>query len=250
TKTIVSEPRPTGNKNEFSITYAITVEDTTGYRAYYDLSDTIQLGHGADFVSASVTYDDGAGTNVLQTSILDDAPTDTAFLIVDDEMVEEFQKDVYLVEVIYSIDPNEITEESADCDYTNDDGNNSGLTNIAVIFDAIPLDRDTACAEIPVPGVRLTKSVISEPVSAGSKNEFMVVYAIAVEDTTGVRAYYSLSDTLKYGGGIDFVSAEVTYGGSGLNTSVLDANPSDTAFGIVEDEWIEDFGVDSFYVAV
>src|SRR5690625_7957101 len=67
---------------------------------------------------------------------------------------------------------------------------------------------------------------------AGAKNEFVVVYAIAVEDTTGVRAYYNLSDTLKYGNGLDFVSAEVTYGGDGLNTAILDANPTDTAFQI------------------
>ncbi|WP_236969373.1 hypothetical protein, partial [Membranihabitans marinus] len=248
TKDVLVEATPTGNVNEFTMTYVIRVEDTTGTRAYYDLSDTIMYGLGADFISAEVTY---GGDDNLQTSILNTNPTDTAYQIVDDEYIEDFGVDSFYVEVIFSIDPNILTAESADCDYTNDFGANSGLTNVAVINDAVPVDRDTVCREIPMPGVLMTKDVLVNAMPTGNVNEFTTTYVIRVEDITGVRAYYDLSDTIKYGLGADFISAEVTYGGpDGLQTGLVTVNPMDTAYQIVDDEYIEDFGVDSFYVEV
>ncbi|WP_236973132.1 hypothetical protein, partial [Membranihabitans marinus] len=248
TKDVLAEATPTGNVNEFTMTYVIRVEDTTGTRAYYDLSDTIKYGLGADFISAEVTY---GGDDNLQTSIVTSNPTDTAYQIVDDEYIEDFGVDSFYVEVIFSIDPNILTAESADCDYTNDFGANSGLTNVAVINDAVPLERDTVCREIPMPGVLMTKDVLVEATPTGNVNEFTMTYVIRVEDTTGTRAYYDLSDTIKYGLGADFISAEVTYGGDdGIQTGIVTANPTDTAYQIVDDEYIEDFGVDSFYVEV
>src|SRR5690606_23089164 len=248
TKSIVSDPIPTGNVNEFSMTYVITVEDTTGYRAYYDLSDTIQYGSGATFVSGTVTY---GGTDGLNTAIITPNPTDTAYQITDDEWVDSLATDSFYVDVIFTIDPATLTAESADCDYSNDGGANSGLTNVAVINDAVPLGRDTVCAPIPNPGVLLTKTILSEPQPTGNVNEFSMTYVITVEDTTGYRAYYDLSDTIQYGSGATFISGSVTYGGTdGLNTAIITPNPTDTAYQITDDEWIDSLATDSFYVAV
>src|SRR5690606_30089030 len=241
-------PIPTGNVNEFSMTYVITVEDTTGYRAYYDLSDTIQYGSGATFVSGTVTY---GGTDGLNTAIITPNPTDTAYQITDDEWVDSLATDSFYVDVIFTIDPATLTAESADCDYSNDGGANSGLTNVAVINDAVPLGRDTVCAPIPNPGVLLTKTILSEPQPTGNVNEFSMTYVITVEDTTGYRAYYDLSDTIQYGSGATFISGSVTYGGTdGLNTAIITPNPTDTAYQITDDEWIDSLATDSFYVAV
>ncbi|WP_236969372.1 SprB repeat-containing protein, partial [Membranihabitans marinus] len=248
TKDVLVNAMPTGNVNEFTTTYVIRVEDTTGTRSYYDLSDTIKYGLGADFVSAVVTY---GGDDNLQTSILNANPTDTAYQIVDDEYIENFGVDSFYVEVVFTIDPNTLTAESADCDYSNDGGGNSGLTNVAVINDGVPVSRDSTCQPIPMPGVLMTKEVLVNAMPTGNVNEFTTTYVIRVEDTTGTRSYYDLSDTIKYGLGADFVSAVVTYGGpDGLQTGIVTANPMDTAYQIVDDEFIENFGVDSFYVEV
>src|SRR5690625_4981075 len=169
------------------VNYEISVEDTTGIRFYYNLRDSVSLGLGTSLDSVLISY---TGDDGLQTSLLTEKTMDPEYDIVKKEYVEERKSDVYEIEVYYTLDPTEVTEESISCDFDDGEGNLGGLVNVAVIDSLIPTDRDTACAEIPVPGVRLTKSIVSEPMPAGAKNEFVVVYAIAVEDTTGVRAYY------------------------------------------------------------
>src|SRR5699024_10683535 len=185
----------------------IKVEDLNGNPVYYDLSDTLMFGAGTIINNIEVSY---TGTDGLQTAILNPNPADTVFQIVTNERIREQQTDIYRIHVVFSVDPEVATAESSDCDYTNDNGNNSGLSNVAVIDDGKTIERDTACVELPMPGVRLTKTIISEPRPIGNKNEFSITYAITVEDTTGYRAYYDLSDTIQLGHGADFVSASVT----------------------------------------
>src|SRR5690606_8808199 len=185
------------------------------------------------------------------TAIITPNPTDTAYQITDDEWIDSLRTDSFYVDVIFTIDPATLTAESADCDYSNDGGANSGLTNVAVINDAVPLDRDTICTPIPVPGVEMTKSIVSDPVPTGNVNEFTMTYVITVEDTTGYRAFYDLSDTIQYGSGATFESGTVTYEGTdGLNTAIITPNPTDTAYQITDDEWIDSLRTYSFYVAV
>uniref|UniRef100_UPI001F1B65D0 SprB repeat-containing protein n=1 Tax=Membranihabitans marinus TaxID=1227546 RepID=UPI001F1B65D0 len=248
TKEILVNAMPTGNVNEYTTTYVIRVEDTTGNLAYYDLSDTIKYGAGADFVSATITY---GGTNGLQTSLVTTSTTDTAYQIVDDETLENFEVDSFYVEVVFTVNVDEAKLTSVDCDYTNDGGANSGLTNVAVINDGVPLDRDSTCQEVPLPGVMMTKEILVNAMPTGNVNEYTTTYVIRVEDTTGNLAYYDLSDTIKYGAGADFVSAEITYGGTnGLQTSLVTTSTTDTAYQIVDNETLENFEVDSFYVEV
>uniref|UniRef100_UPI001F23B184 hypothetical protein n=1 Tax=Membranihabitans marinus TaxID=1227546 RepID=UPI001F23B184 len=84
-------------------------------------------------------------------------------------------------------------------------------------FCLVVCDEDGICdttvtiIEVPVPGVVMTKDILIGARPTGTVNEYTTTYVIRVEDTTGHRAYYDLSDTIKYGLGANFISAEVSY---------------------------------------
>src|SRR5690606_18018212 len=154
----------------------------------YDLTDNLMYGAGANFVSASISY---GGTDGLNTSIVTPNPAGTTFQIVDDEYVDSLRADSFYVEVIFMIDPNVLTQETADCDYTNNEGN-SGLTNVATLNDAIPTQNDSVCAQIFLPAAELIKTIESGPTPTGNPLEYSITYAISVRDTAGIPVYYDL----------------------------------------------------------
>lgn len=233
------------------MTYVLVVEDTAGVRAFYDLTDEIQYGEGAYFQSAVVTY---GGTDGLQTAILDDHPTTTTYQIVENEYVENFGTDSFYVEVVFTVDPYEVTENSKDCDYTGPDGENGGLRNVAMIDNAIPVAYDTACAPIPDPAIVISKIITNEPVLTGNPGnpfEYILEYDITVEDVMDFPSFYDLGDTLKFAASATITSIEVTYtGDDDLQTSILDPNPLSPEFGIVKNEKVSDLRTDRYHVVV
>src|SRR5690625_5696336 len=102
------------------VNYEISVEDTTGIRGYYNLRDDVSLGLGTSLDSVLISY---TGDDGLQTSLLTEKTTDPEFDIVKKEYVEERQSDVYEIEVYYTLDPTEVTEESISCDFDDGEGN-------------------------------------------------------------------------------------------------------------------------------
>src|SRR5690606_16528542 len=144
------------------------------------------------------------------------------YLIVDNETVAAGATDTYTVTVTFTVDLDEVTDQSAECTEYDPAAPGSGLLNVAVVSDGVPTDMDDACEDIPNPSVTITKTVTDGPTSTGNVNEYTITYEIEVNNDSEALAFYDLSDTLKYGAGaiIGDVTAAYVAGGDGLNTTL------------------------------
>src|SRR5690606_21981960 len=114
TKTVTNGPTPTSNVNEYTITYQIDVTNTSDDLATYDLSDTLKYGDGAIIGNVTAAYVGGGdGLNATLNAGFNGQTGN--YLIVDNETVGAGNKDSYTVTVIFTVNPAEVTEESAEC---------------------------------------------------------------------------------------------------------------------------------------
>jgi len=187
--------------------YEIGVTNTGDALAFYDLSDSLMYGTGVTVVAATPEYvagGDGLGTT------LNVAPYTSDSDLVMDESVDVMGTDTYKVTVVFTVDPNLITTTTADC--TLDSGESgTGLLNKATVDGATPLMQDTACVNAPIPSVSFKKSISVDPVSTGNPSEFTIQFALEISNTGNALAYYTLTDTFKFGPGIIPTSTIVTY---------------------------------------
>src|SRR5690606_9617053 len=162
----------------------------------YDLSDTLKFGAGAIIGNVTAAYD-GGGDGLNGTLNAGFNGQTGNYLIVDNETVAAGNKDSYTVTVIFTVDLEVVTDESADCELTSgEDG--TGLLNVAEVSGGVPSQSDDDCAEIPNPSVNITKTVTNGPTPTANLNEYTITYQIDVTNTSDDLATYDLSDTLKF----------------------------------------------------
>ena len=216
-KTITSSAVETGNPNEFSIVYAISVQNTGAALAFYDLSDTLKYGLGATVVSTDVSYL-GGGTETLSGLDLSSSfDGETNLLITEGEMIAIGAVESWSVEIVFTIDPSVTTMMSGDCTLeTSETG--TGLLNCAAVGGGVPSVVADACEPIPMPMVELVKTISQGQTSTGNPNEFTVIYNLSIENTGDIIAFYSLADTLLFGNGINVSNASASYVGGGTET--------------------------------
>src|SRR5690606_24791765 len=221
--------------------------------ATYDRSDTLKYGAGAIIGNVTAAYVGGGdGLNATLNAGFNGQTGN--YLIVDNETVGAGTKDSYTVTVIFTVNPAEVTEESAECTEYDPAAPGSGLLNVAVVSDGVPTDMDDACEDIPNPSVTIVKTVTDGPTSTGNVNEYTITYEIAVENTSGTQAYYDLSDTLKYGAGANIDLVEVTHDNTGdaLSTSLITGFDGHTTgnYQIVDDETVAAGATEIYSVTV
>src|SRR5690606_15282598 len=150
-KEVTSGPELTGNHpNEYSITYQITVSNSSmDCPGTYDLSDTLKYGAGAIIGDVTAAY--VAGGDGLTATINQNFNGQTGnYLIVDNETVAGGATDTYTVTVTFTVDLEEVTDQSANC--TLEGGElGTGLLNVAEVSDGVPSKNDDDCSEIPNP---------------------------------------------------------------------------------------------------
>ena len=223
-KEIASGPASTGIPDELEITYRIIVSNSGAGKGTYDLSDTLRWGDGTVITDIDASYENGdglMGTDNFaafngQAFLADN--DQTVFLLDDDEMLLPGRADSFLIAVTFELNQL-LTSTSSNCDFTGgEDG--SGLYNVAVINDNVPLDSSEVCAEIPIPPVGLSKTISQGPDATGAPNQFCITYQIRAFNLEDVAATYSLYDTLSYGIGVAVDSVQASYvGGDGINPS-------------------------------
>src|SRR5690606_36132416 len=195
-KTVSSSPEPTGNVNEYTISYEIQVSNQSAYTAFYDLTDTLKYGAGAIIGDVEVAY--VAGGDGLGASLNPNFSGQPGnYLIVTNETIEDGGTDTYSVTVTFRVDPTAVTPTSGDCNLVpGEEG--TGLLNVAEVSGGVPTRRDEDCEMIPQPSVLITKEVVDGPTPTGNVNEYTIAYDITVENTGSVPAFYDLRDTLQY----------------------------------------------------
>src|SRR5690606_14174875 len=172
--------------------------------------------------------------------------------IVDNETVAAGATDIYTVTVTFTVDLEEVTDQSADCELQEGE-RGTGLLNVAEVSDGVPSQNDEDCEDIPNPSVTIVKTVTDGPTSTGNVNEYTITYEIEVNNDSEALAFYDLTDTLKFGAGaiIGNVTAGYVVGGDGLNTTLNPGFNGQTGnYLIVDNETVAAGATDTYTVTV
>ena len=223
-KVVSAEPTPTDAINQWMVSYEVIVtnENATG-KGWYWLLDTLKYGDGAMIDSIQLSHAGTgvpAGGGIAGDSINDmfDGVVNTN-IVTDTIMLGVDETDTYTLKVFFSIDPSEVTEESRNCDDSDDAGDNTGLLNCVEVNDGDQTMSDTACTEIPDPNIRVEKMVMDVPTATDNINQWYLTYQVVVTNDGTAKGWYALSDTLMYGEGANPIadSVSVMYvGGDGM----------------------------------
>src|SRR5690606_26632324 len=156
-KTVSTGPSLTGNVNEYTITYAVEVSNDSEATAFYDLRDTLRFGEGTTITAVLATYTGGILNGTDHTGDFDGQ---NDYLLAEEVAIAPGATDVFQIIVTFVVIPEEVTDESSDCILTADE-EGSGLLNVSVVSGGVPVQRDTACTNIPL----ICNTVIVEHVS-------------------------------------------------------------------------------------
>jgi uncharacterized repeat protein (TIGR01451 family) len=144
-KSVKSGPVYSGN-GDYTITYELIVESDSNIPELYDLEDEFDFGAGIDVVSASVVGPVGV-------DLENDWNGEDHTLVATGAEIAAQGKHTYTVTVV--VDPPAVlTSAVADCQ----EGDSGGLLNVGSIeFWGDGSDSDTACADVPISDLVITK---------------------------------------------------------------------------------------------
>jgi uncharacterized repeat protein (TIGR01451 family) len=208
----------TGNGDgTLTATYEIAVANTGGAPGTYDLADQLHVGDGVTVTAATVTNTD-PGTITTAADWNGTAVTG----IVAGQEIGASQTQRYTVAVTGTVAAT-ITAAASDC--TLDAGETgTGLLNGATLTVGDTVTNDDACAAVP--NLSITKTVVGEPTVDGDGHH-VVTYRIDVTNAGAGATTYDLADDLRFGTGIDVVSATVTNAAPGDVTTNPDWDGTD-----------------------
>src|SRR5690606_24865905 len=136
---------PTGNVNEYTVTYQVTITNTSEALAFYDLRDTLKYGDGASIISATASYVSGDMEQGTSNYTNFDGQTD--YVITEEEQIGSGEIEIYQVIVVFGVNPEQVTPTSADC-VLEDGETGTGLLNSAGVSGGVPSKWDDDCSEI------------------------------------------------------------------------------------------------------
>ncbi|WP_162893238.1 DUF7507 domain-containing protein [Microbacterium halotolerans] len=217
-KAIVSA-MPVGD-GQWEVVYDLTVGNTGDEATAYDLDDELLFAPQIGVDAVAVVGPEGIVTNDGFDGDVDQRiATDVNIIGLDDE---GYMPHVYRVTVIadvpLSFDSGDIGDDgTASPACTVPAGGNlieQGLNNAATLTDETGgTIVDTDCANVP--SIDIVKTMDGDPVK-GSNGRWTVNYTITVDNDGAAAGEYTLTDQLRYGAGIEVLSAEVTTAPTGI----------------------------------
>ena len=214
-----SGPIPTGNPNQYSILYLLTVHNNGSLAGTYDLSDTFTL-PGTSGVSVSVVSH--GGSDPLATSM--GTLTPAGGTIVSGESIAAGASENYTYRLTFTVAN---TAAVGKCI------SSGGLRNLAALGGSSS-GQVATCSDVP--NITILKSA-GTPFSTGTPNQFSIAYAIDVANNGAAAGTYDLADTFAFAGAtINAVTAVAHSGNDPLSTSLGTLTAAGGA--IVDDETI------------
>ena len=172
----------------FNAVYKLVVSNnaTNGQNVSYTLNDAPVLPSGIDLLEGSVT------TDVKDANANWNGTTDT--LVAENQILTAGVQHIYTVSLKVKIS-SPINEADRTCEA------GGGLLNTGELSSGADNFIDDACLEIPAPKINIAKTA-GEPVETSVGN-WAISYTVTVTNETVVPASYDLTDTLRFGEGID-----------------------------------------------
>ncbi|MCF6262897.1 MAG: hypothetical protein L3J24_04845 [Xanthomonadales bacterium] len=211
TKVVTQAPAITGNFNEYSIIYDITVTNTaisntngSGAVGVYSIADFERFGAGVTIVGVpTVTW---SSPDVLETN--NSAPPGYPQIALN-EQLQPGNSETYTIEFIYTIpDASLITPDIADCDLLTGDLVRTGLLNRAILTTLGVAVDAFDCAPIPLGSIVIVKNTVAPsgdgtfefPLAFTGGDQTLSITTVGGTGTTSVTGLapgvYDLSETV------------------------------------------------------
>lgn len=220
-KAVTGGPVPNGD-GTWTVTYTITASNAGAGAGTYDVTDRMSADGDLEVVSGEVTSaPDGVVPNGSWTGLgAEGAPEN---VIASDVVLPAGGTHTYLVEVVIGLTPGtEGAPVITGCDDLSGD-EPGGVSNTADVTHNDLSDSAEACITVGV--VVVDKTISSGPTPNGD-GTWTIVYDLVATNVGSAEADYDLSDRLRYGDGIEIVSAELTTVPGGVTS-----NPAWTGLG-------------------
>jgi len=226
-----SGPVPTGNADEYRLTYLVTVQNNGTLPGTYDLADAFTFG-GVTVVSVGAVQH--GGSDPLATTL--GTLTATGGTIVSGETIAAGASETYTYTVTFTID---------DVNAVGTCAGGGGLKNQAMLGGSSSGQVGT-CSDVP--DIAVVKTA-SGPVPTGTANQYAITYTVAVSNIGAAGGSYDLSDAFAFAGAtIDAVSAVTHAGPDPLATTLGTLTPAGGT--IVSGETIAAGGVETYAYTV
>lgn len=207
---------------QWEVVYDITVGNVGGEATTYHLDDTLLYAADVTVQEVGVTGPEGVAINEAFDGIeIARIASDVALAGLDDE---GYAPHVYTVSVIADV-PLQVGPGDEDgtgspaC--TEPGGANmleQGLNNAATLTDENGNETvDTDCA--PLPSIAIDKQLTTDPVE--SEGEWTITYEITATNSGATEGIYTLTDQLRFGDGLEVVSAAVISTPAGVAASEM-----------------------------
>ncbi len=211
-KSIASGPTPNGD-GTWTIAYDLVVENVGGDTGDYDLDDRLRYGEGIDVRdSRIVSAPEGVTPAASWTG--QGEPGAEVNRIASSVTLAAGGIHTYRVEVTVELDEAEVSAESLACAPAGS-GADGGLANSASVTHNGIVAEDEDCAGLP--WLLLDKEIAEGPVANGD-GTWTLSYDLTVTNAGSASGDYDLDDRLRYGDGIEIVSAAVVSSPDGVDT--------------------------------
>ncbi|WP_190279016.1 Cys-Gln thioester bond-forming surface protein [Dokdonella koreensis] len=226
-----SGPVPTGNPDEYRLTYRVNVQNDGSLPGTYDLADTFTFG-GVTVVSVGAVQHGGSDPLATPLGTL----TATGGTIVTGETIAAGASESYTYTVTFTID---------DVNAVGTCATDGGLKNQAELGGSASGQVGT-CSDVP--DIAVTKTATG-PAPAGAANQYAITYTVAISNTGAAAGSYDLSDAFTFAGAtVDTVSAVTHAGPDPLATTL--GTLTATGGTIVTGETIAAAGVETYTYTV
>jgi uncharacterized repeat protein (TIGR01451 family) len=224
-------PMPTGNPDEYRLTYLVNVQNDGTLPGTYDLVDTFTF-PGATVVSVSAVQH--AGSDPLATTL--GTLTAAGGTIVTGESIAAGASESYTYTVTFTID---------DVNAVGSCAAGGGLKNQAELGGSSSGQVGT-CSDVPDIAVIKTAS---DPTPTGTPNQYAITYSVGVTNIGAAGGSYDLSDAFVFAGAtVDAVSAVTHAGPDPLAATLGTLTPAGGT--IVSGETIAAGGVETYTYTV
>lgn len=183
-----SAPMPTGNPDEYAITYVVTVDNRGGSTGSYDLADALAFNGATISAISAPVY--ATTTGDIQDGALGGFGLPAGGSIVTNESIGSGGSERWTYTVTYAVADGDL---ASDCSIPN-----GGLRNHAELGgDSAGAPPAETCSGAPSVGIVKTATA---PAPTGNPNEFTLTYTVDIANTGSLAGIYDLSDTLAFNG--------------------------------------------------
>ncbi|MTG87845.1 DUF11 domain-containing protein [Cellulosimicrobium sp. BIT-GX5] len=209
-KSVSAGPVPNGD-GTWTVTYDLVVTNTGMGDGIYDIADRMTADGDLQVVSGEVvTVPDGVTPNGSWTGLgAEGAPEN---VIASGVSLPAGGTHTYQVEVVLAIEGDGGAPLVTSCE-AEPEGAPGGLSNAAAIQHNDLTDSDEAC--VTVAAITVEKSIAEGPVPNGD-GTWTITYDVVAQNVGAAAGEYDVYDQLRYGEGIEIVSAQITQAPDGV----------------------------------